>query len=62
MDLTVLRTFSKAKGIKILDISKRVGIARLNYSLVERGKKRVPLDVLERICGELGLEVRICLK
>jgi len=63
MDLTLLKQQRKAKKISQGDIARQVGITQGYLSQIEKGKRTgVNIEIVESICTELGLELRILIK
>ena len=61
-DISLFRVKRKEKKITQLAFSKTIGIHRDTLIDIEKGRGNPSLAVMEAICGELGLEVRICFK
>lgn len=62
MDLSILRIARKSMGLSLGSMSVKVGVNRNMLGMIERGKVVPRLDMLERICDILGLEVRLLIK
>lgn len=50
---TALRRRREAQKISQEDFAEAVGMHRTYYSAIERGRKNMRLETLERICGAL---------
>ena len=59
LDLTILRTIRKSKGLKLNDIASKLGISSSYLSTIENNKKNPKITIIENICKELGYELRI---
>ena len=62
MDLSILRVVRKNKNISLIELSIMVGINRNRLGMIERGIVVPRLDLLEKICDVLGLELRLLIK
>jgi len=62
MDFTILKTLRKGQGRKLKDIAPKAGITKAYLSLIERNKRAPTVAVLELICQELGLELKLISK
>jgi len=50
-----LRELRKARGIPLPAFAQQVGVAKSSISLIEAGRRRVSLPLLERIAERLGV-------
>ena len=59
MDFTILRTLRRSKKIKLIEMSKDIGISPAYLSMIEQNKREPRLCTVEDICKELDCELRI---
>lgn len=59
MDFTILKTLRKSKKIKLIKLSKDIGISPAYLSMIERNKRTPVISIIEDICKELDCELRI---
>lgn len=59
MDFTILRTLRRSKSIKLIELSKDIGISPGYLSMIEKNKREPRLCTVEDICKELDCELRI---
>lgn len=59
MDLSIIRIYRKQNKILQREIAKRISISQAYLSLIELNKKVPTISVLEDICNDLELELRI---
>lgn len=59
MDFAILKTLRKSKKIKLIELSKKVGITTAYLSLIERNKRNPNISIIEDICNELDCELQI---
>lgn len=54
-----IRFFRKAKGMKLWQLAARSGISSTYMSLIEKGVKKPSMDVLEKICKALEVDLNL---
>ena len=54
-----IRSARKAQGMTQLQLSKKVNCSNQVLSEIERGKCNPSIDLLNRICNELGLQIAL---
>lgn len=59
MDLSILRIYRKHNKMRQQDVAQRISISQTYLSLIELNKKIPAVKVIEDICSELNLELRI---
>ena len=59
MDFTILRTLRKSKKIKLIELSKQIGISPAYLSMIENNKRDPKASTIEDICTKLDCELRI---
>ncbi len=59
LNLTILRTIRKKKGMILNDVALKVNISTAYLSLIERDKKIPNIEIVENICDLLGYELKI---
>lgn len=59
MDFTILKTLRKSKKIKLIRLSKDIGISPAYLSMIENNKRDPKASTIEDICKELDCELRI---
>ena len=62
MDYSIIKELRKQRRIKQYEIASKCGITQSYYSLIEQGLKNPSVKVLENICNELDLELRMISK
>ncbi len=62
MNYGVLREVRRSRRIKQYELADRVGISQSYLSLIEQGKSNPSIEILERMCVLLGLELRILVR
>jgi len=62
MDYTILRERRKKKGVNLHNMAKTMGISAGHLSYIERGYRKPSLELLERMCKELDMELGFMLK
>ena len=59
MDFTILKTLRKSKKIKLIELSKDIGISPAYLSMIEHNKRIPVISIIEDICNQLDCELRI---
>ena len=52
-----IRTKRRKLGISQIDLSKKLLISASYLNLIESGKRKVNVDLLLKLCNELGIEI-----
>jgi transcriptional regulator with XRE-family HTH domain len=53
-----LKTLRKAKGLSQEELAERSGLNRPYISAIEKGKRNFSLEVMEKLAGAMGVEIR----
>ena len=59
MDFTILRTLRRSKKIKLIKLSKDIGISPAYLSMIENNKRHPKVETIEDICTKLDCELQI---
>lgn len=59
MDFTILKTLRKSKGLKLIELAKRINVTPGYLSMVENNKRTPRISTVEDICNELDCELQI---
>ena len=59
MNFTILRTLRRSKKIKLIKLSKDIGISPAYLSMIENNKRSPVISIIEDICNKLDCELRI---
>ena len=63
MNFSFIKEVRKQKKIYQYQLAEKVGVSQAYLSQLEKGKKQNPtIDIIVKICNELGLEIRILYK
>jgi transcriptional regulator with XRE-family HTH domain len=54
-----LRRERERTGLTQVELAARLGVASQHINMIESGKKKPSLDVLQRLGSELGLEITV---
>lgn len=59
MNFLILKTLRKSKKVKLIELSKKIGISPAYLSMIEQNKREPRLCTVEDICKQLDCELRI---
>ena len=54
MDFTILKKLRKSNKIKLIELSKSIGISPAYLSMIENNKRAPKVETIEDICNKLG--------
>lgn len=49
----------KKKGLTLMELGKMSGVTYQNITKIEHGRYNVSIDILAKVCGALGCELKI---